>query len=97
MLDFIPLNKKASVYRITDTLDSWGKPSKELLYTGKCLIEYNTDLTTISGEDGKTTSMSASVVFHGLVTAKNGDFVKFKTALGVEDEYEVKDVSYFED
>lgn len=97
MLSFIPLNKTASVYSQTGAVDSWGKPTLSKTYTGKCLINYNTDLTKISGEDGVSTTMSASIVFNGLVSVKNGDYVEFTTALGVTNRYQVMDVYFFED
>ncbi len=97
MLAFIPMNMTASVYSYSDTKDSWGQPTLDKTYTGRCYISYNTDLTAILEINGVTTTMSASVVFHGLVNVKNGDFVEFASALGVLDRYQVGDVFFFRD
>lgn len=90
------MNRTATVYK-QGTLDSWGKPSLTLHRTAKCQINYNTDLTNVSGEDGVTTSMSATIVFNGLMDVRNGDYVEFTSALGVKDKYRVMDVYFFED
>ncbi|MCW6094551.1 hypothetical protein LAV60_15375 [Clostridium sporogenes] len=97
MLGFIPMNRTASVYRQVGAVDSWGRPTTNQTFTGKCQINYNTDLTKISGEDGVTTSMSATVVFHGLVEVAVGDYVEFSDILGVTNKYQIKDVFFFED
>lgn len=91
------MNKTATLYRQTGKVDRWGKPILTLYKTAKCKIEYNTDLAKISGEDGVTTSMSASLVFNGRMEVKNGDYVEFSTALGVKGRYQIVDVYFFED
>ncbi|GAB6153733.1 hypothetical protein JCM17380_24830 [Desulfosporosinus burensis] len=97
MLDFIPINRTASIYRQTGEVDDWGQPVLTMTYTGKCQINYNTDLTTISGLDGVTTAMSATILFRGKVLIADGDFVEFTTAMGVTDRYQVGDVFFLED
>lgn len=97
MLNFIPMIHTASLYRQTGATDKWGQPTLSKTYTGKCQITYNTDLTKISGEDGVTTSMSASVVFKGKVAVANGDYVEFTTAMSVKGRYQILDVFFFED
>jgi hypothetical protein len=97
MLNFIPMNNKANIYSASGK-DSWGKPTLTLVKSGvKCQINYNTDLTTISGEDGFATSMSATLVFGGFVQIANGDYVEFTTAGGITNKYRVSDLFYFED
>jgi hypothetical protein len=96
MLNFIPMNNKASIFK-QSSLDNWGKPSLVADKTVKCAITYNTDLAQISGEDGVSTTMSASIVMKGLVDIRNGDYISFTTALGVGDKYRVVDVYFFED
>lgn len=97
MLNFIPLTNKANIYSASGK-DSWGKPSLTLVKSNvKCQINYNTDLAKISGEDGLTTAMSATVVFGGFVQIANGDFVEFTTAGGITNKYRVSDLFYFED
>lgn len=96
MLGFIPMKRTATVYR-QDGVDSWGQPAFKKTHTGKCQINYNTDLTKISGDDGVTTSMSATIVFHGKVLIADGDFVEFTTGMGVIGKHQVKDVFFFED
>lgn len=98
MLDFIPLNGTATIYKQSGTVDTWGQPSFDSeTYTAKCQINYNADLNKISGEDGVTTSMSATLVFHGLVDVRVGDNVEFSNALGVSGRYRIGDVYFFED
>lgn len=97
MLSFIPMNNKATIYHQSGEVDNWGHPKLTVSPSKKCLISYNTDLVKISGEDGVTTSMSATIIFNGLVSILNGDFVEFKTAVGVTKKYPVKDVYFFED
>lgn len=97
MMDFIPMNYIASIYRQTGEVDKWGRPSLSRTYTGKCQINYNTDLTKISGEDGDTTSMSASIVFSGKVEVTNGDYVEFTTDMGATGKYRIMDVFFFKD
>jgi len=97
MLDFIPMNKTATVYKQTGQVDEWGQPVLTLFYTGKCQINYNTDLSKISGGDGVATSMSATVVFHGFIVIADGDYVEFTTVTGVKNRYQVTDVFFFED
>lgn len=96
MLDFIPMKKTASIYR-QNGVDDWGQPSLLKTYTGKCQINYNTDLTKISGLDGVITSMSATILFRGQVIIADGDYVEFLTAMGVTDRYQVGDVFFVED
>lgn len=97
MLNFVPMNKTAVVYSQTGAVDAWGKPTLAKGSAVKCQISYNTDLTKISGEDGVTTSMSATIVFHGRVMVHNGDYVEFTSVVGVKDKYRVVDVFFFED
>jgi hypothetical protein len=97
MLNFIPMNSTASIYRQTGAVDEWGQPSLTKTFTGKCQVNYNTDLAKISGLDGVDTVMSASVVFHGLALIQNGDFVEFTTVMGLTNKYPVVDVFFFED
>lgn len=97
MLGFIPMNRTASVYRQVGATDIWGQPELTQTFTGKCQINYNTDLTKVSGEDGVTTSMSATIVFHGLVEIAVGDYVEFSNVLGIINKYQIKDVYFFED
>ena len=97
MLDFIPMKYTASIYKPKGAVDKWGQPTLSKTYTGKCQIDYNTDLTKISGEDGLTTSMSATVVFHGKVIVTNGDYVEFTTDMGITGKYRIVDVFFFKD
>lgn len=98
MLAFIPLNKTATVYG-RGTNDAWGRPAQTAtpIFTGRCQINYNSDLTTVSGLDGEITTVNASVVFHGFVPVKVGDFVEFTDQTGVTGRYPVEDVSFMED
>ena len=98
MLSFIPMNKKATVYKSDQSnLDKWGKPTTSPSFTGKCQILYNTDINRISGMDGYETTISATIVFHGLVDVVVGDFIEFKTEGGKVVKLLAKDVFYFED
>lgn len=97
MLNFIPMNRSASIYRQTGEVDAWGQPMLTKTYTGKCQINYNTDLTTISGLDGVTTAMSATILFRGKVLIADGDYVEFTTGMGVKGRYQVGDVFFAED
>lgn len=97
MLSFIPLNNSATIYRQSGSVDKWGQPTLVRYKTARCKIEYNTDLTKISGEDGVGTTMSATVVFNGLMAVTNGDYVEFTTAMGMKNKYQIKDVFFFED
>lgn len=98
MLDIIPMNDKASIYKQSDTKDTWGQPTTIPTYTDlKCNISYNTDLTQIYAINGVMTTMSATVIFHGLINVENGDYVEFETALGVKKKYQVGDVFFFRD
>lgn len=97
MMGFIPMNDRATIYKLTGAVDAWGQPSIKKFYSGKCRIDYNTDLSKISGEDGFTTSMSATVVFHGKVSASNGDFLEFSTDVGTMNKYQIIDVFFFKD
>lgn len=96
MLGFIPMTKSASIYRL-GAVDSWGQPAQSLVYTGKCIINYNTNLDVISGEDGRITTMSATIVFHGKIEVYNGDYIEFTTALGVTGKHLIVDVYFLED
>lgn len=97
MLGFIPMLDTATIYRLTGQVDDWGQSQNIKAYTGKCRIEYNTDLRKVSGEDGFTTTMSATVVFHGKVDVSNGDFVEFGTDTGLIGKYQIGDVFYIKD
>jgi hypothetical protein len=100
MLGIIPMYDKASIYSQASTKDSWGQPSQSATPTYanlKCFINYNTDLTQIYAINGVMTTMSATVIFHGLVDVRNGDWIGFETALGVIKKYQVVDVFFFRD
>lgn len=97
MLSFIPLSHSATIYKQSGAVDKWGKPTLVRYKTLRCKIEYNTDLSKISGEDGVGTTMSATLIFNGLVSVTNGDYVEFSTALGMKNKYQIKDVFFFED
>lgn len=96
MLGFIPMNQKATIHK-QGAVDSWGRPTLTDPFTVKCAINYNTDLTKVSGEDGVATSMSATLIFNGLINVADGDYVEFTTALGVKNKYRITDVFFFED
>lgn len=97
MLNFVPMNNKSIAYTQTEELDSWGQPLFIELFRGKCQISYNMDLTTISGADGSTTSLSATVLYKGFLNIHAGDLVEFSTANGITNKYQVIDVFFFED
>ena len=97
MLSFIPMNKTASIYKQTGGVDKWGQPTVTLSYTGKCQLNYNTDLVKISGEDGVMTTISATLVFNGKVDVENGDYAEFTTAMGATVRNRILDVFCFED
>lgn len=98
MLGFIPMNKKATVYKSNQSnLDKWGKPTTAPSYTGKCQVLYNTDINRISGMDGYETTISTTIVFHGLVDVEVGDYVEFTLQNGKMAKLLAKDVFYFED
>lgn len=98
MLGIIPMYDKASIYKQTGDVDNWGQPVTPLIYTNlKCFISYNTDLTQIYSINGVMTTMSATVIFHGLINVENGDYVEFETALGISKKYQVGDVFFFRD
>lgn len=97
MLGWIPMNDIATVLSQTGNVDRWGKPVLTESYTGKCQINYNTNLEKISGLDGFTSTMSATVLFKGFVMAKDGDYIQFTADNGVTNKYQVIDVFYFKD
>lgn len=98
MLSFIPMNKKATVYKADQSqLDKWGKPTVSQGITRKCQILYNTDINRVSGMDGYETTISATIVFHGYIDVVVGDYVEFKIENGKVVKVIAKDVYYFED
>jgi hypothetical protein len=98
MLSFIPMNDTASIYSQTGELDSWGQPTLTKTITNKkCQINYNTDLTKISGNDGMTTTMSATILFNGQVLICNGDYAEFTTDMGVTKQYKIVEVLFVKD